>query len=185
MKIYAKLSLEFFLKFLKVTSIHKLYKKFTQFSVNFVQILNLQNFVKISLDFLQNFFKTLPSNPTKFMVPFKFYWQIFLVLRLLKILKTVRKICSMSISNKSSRYFFKNLSQSLKEISYFSRNSPNIFPKDLQNFLKIFSSNFILETFKTILLENFANNILSNIPNKFFKIFIWSFCNFVDFFIKF
>ncbi len=37
-----------------------------RFSINFVyRVLNLQNFIKISLHFFQNFFKTFPNNPKK------------------------------------------------------------------------------------------------------------------------
>ncbi len=63
-----------------------------------------------------------------------------------------------------------------KEVPYSNLRTASIWH------LNVFSVNFTLETFKTVLLKNFVNSILTNIPYKFFKNFIRSFGNFVEFF---
>ncbi len=131
----------------------------------------MQNFFKIFLDFSHSSFKPFQSNPIKILkISLKFYWPIFHILQLLKILKLRRKFCSVSISNKyffKSRHIFVNVSQNFKEI--FS-NISIYLPK----ISSTFCTNFTLKTFNTILLENFSNNILLNNLNldKFYKKFV-------------
>ncbi len=86
----------------------------------------------------------------------------------------MRIICSVSISNKSFKYFLKIFTflQIFRKISrkcQLFRNSPNTYTKYLQNFLKIFSTNFT-QNFWLFYLKMLLIIFYQTVHTKFSKI---------------